>query len=223
MDGEQYCSGSNEVSQIGTSVNDASVSNTKKVKKKVNGKGCSPEGKCDNVDSEQGGQSGRVDCESADGQSVPEHSRIKALNVKFDVSPTPVIIEPEQSASDSESDQHKPIFCTPPLVTEEEMLNGCLGDDGFLYEQSLFENTGSRNLLEPLAYHRVNSSEILYENKKKKVKFVGHYLLGDAVGEGSYSKVKEVLDTLTLERRAAKIMKKKRLRKIPNGEQNVQM
>jgi len=68
----------------------------------------------------------------------------------------------------------------------------------------------------------VNSSEILYEKKKRKVKFVGQYLLGDIVGEGSYSKVKEVLDTVTLERRAAKIMKKKRLRKIPNGEQNVQ-
>lgn len=34
--------------------------------------------------------------------------------------------------------------------------------------------------------------------------------------------MKEVLDTATLERKAAKIMKKKRLRKIPNGEANVQ-
>lgn len=77
-------------------------------------------------------------------------------------------------------------------------------------------------LSEPLSFHRVNSFEILYEKKKKKAKFIGKYVLGDVLGEGSYSKVKEVLDSVTLERRAFKIMKKKRLRKIPNGEQNVQ-
>ncbi|XP_053214272.1 serine/threonine-protein kinase STK11-like [Panonychus citri] len=75
---------------------------------------------------------------------------------------------------------------------------------------------------EPLSFHRVNSVEILYEKKKKRAKFIGHYILGDVLGDGSYSKVKEVIDSLTLERRAFKIMKKKRLRKIPNGEQNVQ-
>ena len=74
----------------------------------------------------------------------------------------------------------------------------------------------------PFAFHRVDSVEILYKEKKKRVKFVGKYIMGDAIGEGSYSKVKEVLDSETLQRRAVKIMKKKRLRKIPNGEQNVQ-
>lgn len=77
----------------------------------------------------------------------------------------------------------------------------------------------------PLAFHRVDSCDILYEKKKKRVKFIGdgdRYIMGDPLGEGSYSKVKEVLDTETLERRAVKIMKNKRLRKIPNGEQNVQ-
>ena len=75
---------------------------------------------------------------------------------------------------------------------------------------------------QPLAFHRVHSFEILYQKKKKKAKFVDKYVMGDVVGEGSYSKVKECLDSSTLERKAAKIMKKKRLRKIPNGEQNVQ-
>ncbi|OTF84169.1 serine/threonine-protein kinase STK11-like protein [Euroglyphus maynei] len=141
--------------------------------------------------------------------------------------------------NDDENDvgnERRPLFVTPPPITEEEMLDGCLGADGFLYEKSLlFEHEPVHGISasggsaiavsiqdKPLSYHRVNSSEILYEKKRRKVKFVSKYLLGDVVGEGSYSKVKEVLDTETLERRAAKIMKKKRLRKIPNGEQNVQ-
>ena len=73
-----------------------------------------------------------------------------------------------------------------------------------------------------IAFHRVSSKDLLYEEKKKRPKFLGSYLMGDILGEGSYSKVKEVLDTRTLQRRAVKIMQEKRLRKIPNGEQNVQ-
>lgn len=72
------------------------------------------------------------------------------------------------------------------------------------------------------AFHQVNEVDVLYQEKKKKAKFIGNYALGDVLGQGSYSRVKEVLDLITLERRAFKIMKKKRLRKIPNGEQNVQ-
>jgi len=75
----------------------------------------------------------------------------------------------------------------------------------------------------PLAFHRVCSNEILYHVKKKVPKFIGNkYLMGGLLGEGSYSKVKEVMDTETLQRRAVKIMATKRLKKIPNGEQNVQ-
>lgn len=75
----------------------------------------------------------------------------------------------------------------------------------------------------PLSFHRVSSVDILYEQKVKGPKFVkSKYLMGSSLGEGSYSKVKEVLDMETLQRRAVKIMKSRRLRKIPNGEQNVQ-
>ncbi len=45
--------------------------------------------------------------------------------------------------------------------------------------------------------------------------------MGDVLGEGSYGKVKECLDSENLCRRAVKIMKKKKLRKIPYGEANV--
>lgn len=71
-------------------------------------------------------------------------------------------------------------------------------------------------------FHRVESDQIIYEEKKKKFKLIGKYVMGDLLGEGSYGKVKEVLDSETLYRRAVKILKKKKLRRIPNGEQNVQ-
>lgn len=63
--------------------------------------------------------------------------------------------------------------------------------------------------------------DLLIYEKDSRPKYVGRYLIGDLIGEGSYSKVKEVIDSETLERRAIKIMKKQRLKKIPNGEENV--
>jgi len=68
---------------------------------------------------------------------------------------------------------------------------------------------------------RVDSKDIVYENKRKPTKFIGKYVMGDVLGEGSYAKVKEAVDSETLIRRAVKIMKKRKLRKIPNGEANV--
>ena len=71
--------------------------------------------------------------------------------------------------------------------------------------------------------YRFNDSDIVYEVPRIRAKTVGDgkYLKGDVLGEGAYSKVKEMLDCHLLRRRAVKIMKKRRLRKIPNGEQNV--
>ncbi|KAL1023034.1 hypothetical protein UPYG_G00035630 [Umbra pygmaea] len=69
--------------------------------------------------------------------------------------------------------------------------------------------------------HRIDSTEVIYEPRRKRAKLIGKYLMGDLLGEGSYGKVKEVLDCETLCRRAVKILKKKKLRRIPNGEQNV--
>eukprot|EP01137_Pigoraptor_chileana_P032415 Opistho-2@21750 len=72
-----------------------------------------------------------------------------------------------------------------------------------------------------LFFQRMNSSQILYVPKRKIPKLVGSYILGDVLGEGSYGKVKEAIDCSSLVRVAVKIMKKKKLRRIPNGEQNV--
>lgn len=74
----------------------------------------------------------------------------------------------------------------------------------------------------PVAFYRFESNEIRCTARKKRVKMIGKYVMGDVLGEGSYGKVKEVLDSQTLCRRAVKILKKRKLRKIPNGEKNVE-
>ncbi|KAK2159643.1 hypothetical protein LSH36_149g04063 [Paralvinella palmiformis] len=75
--------------------------------------------------------------------------------------------------------------------------------------------------LDNLFFHRVESDQIIYQPRQKRAKLIGKYVMGDILGEGSYGKVKECLDSETLCRKAVKILKKKRLRKIPNGEANV--
>jgi len=71
-------------------------------------------------------------------------------------------------------------------------------------------------------FHHYDSNDIVYEVPRPQAKIVGNrYLKGELLGEGSYSKVKEMLDCQTLCRRAVKIMKQRKLRRIPNGEQNV--
>ncbi|XP_054722116.1 serine/threonine-protein kinase STK11-like isoform X2 [Uloborus diversus] len=74
----------------------------------------------------------------------------------------------------------------------------------------------------PVTFYQFDSTEIRCTTPKKKAKMIGKYIMGDLLGEGSYGKVKELLDSVSLCRRAVKILKKKKLRKIPNGERNVQ-
>lgn len=73
-----------------------------------------------------------------------------------------------------------------------------------------------------IAIERVDSRDVVFDNRPKKTKILGKYVMGDVLGEGSYAKVKECIDQETLCRRAIKIMKRKKLKKIPNGEANVQ-
>lgn len=77
---------------------------------------------------------------------------------------------------------------------------------------------------EVVPFYKYDSTDIIYaQPQRPKAKIVGgKYLKGELLGEGSYSKVKEMLDVNTLCRRAVKIMKQRRLRRIPNGEANVQ-
>lgn len=93
-------------------------------------------------------------------------------------------------------------------------------------EDGMYDNLDSPAFLgdeDPnIFFHRVDSDQIIYQPRRKRAKFIGKYLMGDALGEGSYGKVKEMLDSENLRRCAVKIMKRRKLRRIPNGEQNVQ-
>ena len=77
---------------------------------------------------------------------------------------------------------------------------------------------------EVVPFYKYDSTDIIYaQPQRPKAKIIGNkYLKGELLGEGSYSKVKEMLDVNSLCRRAVKIMKQRRLRRIPNGEANVQ-
>ncbi|GBP25773.1 hypothetical protein EVAR_94791_1 [Eumeta japonica] len=129
-------------------------------------------------------------------ESLPD-----AENVEFEVAN---MIAPQ------ESDENFPLDGSP-----EPRSVAWLDDDEI---DDLDLNLDQSNLF----FHRVDSADIIYRSKKKKCKMVGKYVMGDILGEGSYGKVKEMLDSEMLCRRAVKILKKRKLRRIPNGEQNVQ-
>jgi len=52
-----------------------------------------------------------------------------------------------------------------------------------------------------LFFQRLESEEVVYKPSQPKCKFLGKYVMGDLLGEGSYGKVKETLDSETLIRR----------------------
>lgn len=109
-------------------------------------------------------------------------------------------------ASPGSSDLPSPFFNHPQLIESpipEEPGEDHFGDD--------FTD-----------FPRYDSRDIVYEEPQRQAKIVGErYLKGDLLGVGAYSKVREMLDCVTLCRRAVKIMKQRRLSRILNGEENV--
>lgn len=98
--------------------------------------------------------------------------------------------------------------------------NVTLDDDSSCTSEGDQDNEGE----EWLSYLIRNdeTQEIVFQPKLKHAKFIGNrYLKGGVLGEGAYGKVKEILDTHTLQRLAVKILKNAKLKRIPNGEQNV--
>ncbi|KAJ3442846.1 serine/threonine kinase [Anaeramoeba flamelloides] len=57
--------------------------------------------------------------------------------------------------------------------------------------------------------------------KKRETKIVNQYMFGNVLGSGSYGKVREAINQNTHEKVAIKKMKKRRLKRIPNGEESV--
>ena len=120
---------------------------------------------------------------------------------------------------EEEEDDGSPLQAPADLLGPNAYASPQPGDapaPAFMHE--MFDDQGGE---EPMFFQRYTSSQIMYTTKKKTPKLVGRFIMGDMLGEGSYGKVKEAMDSFTLQRVAVKIMKKKKLRKIAGGEANV--
>ena len=90
-------------------------------------------------------------------------------------------------------------------------------------DENLLQDQEEANDQMNFVIQRINSDQIVYREKRKRYKMFGNqYVMGDLLGEGSYGKVKECVDACTLIRRAVKILKRRKLKRIYNGEQSVQ-
>jgi len=69
-------------------------------------------------------------------------------------------------------------------------------------------------------FTQLQPSDISYKIREQP-KMVHQYILGEILGEGSYAKVREAVDSITSRRVAIKILKKRHLKKIPGGENSV--
>jgi serine/threonine-protein kinase 11 len=63
-------------------------------------------------------------------------------------------------------------------------------------------------------------TEVTYKTNKR-TKQVGDYLLGYTLGSGSFSKVREAINTKNNRMHAVKVLKKRNLKRIPLGEESV--
>ncbi len=64
-----------------------------------------------------------------------------------------------------------------------------------------------------------DDDNVQYKSRGKGPKRVHQYVLGEQLGEGSFGKVREAIDSRTLKRVAIKIIKKRLLRKVKDGEE----
>lgn len=115
----------------------------------------------------------------------------------------PIIIDQSSLTSDDCQDNNNHILVDDPVEELKEDLVH-------------FNRPESPNL----GFHRIASDQLIV-TKNKPPKIVGNYLFGDLLGEGAYGKVKECLEMDTLCRRAVKILKGQRMKKVPNGEENL--
>lgn len=62
--------------------------------------------------------------------------------------------------------------------------------------------------------------DVTYKSESR-IKQVNQYVLGERLGEGSFGKVREAIDSNTLKRVAIKIINKRTLKKLKNGEETL--
>lgn len=136
-------------------------------------------------------------------------SYAESLHALAAQSPSQLAPLPEQRKSDPTENRN------PYLPPVSQILD--------YYDQPSITVTGETSdfPLDDMNFIQYTSTDLLYLHKNKAAKMIGRYLMGGLLGEGSYGKVKEGFCSETVRRVAIKIMKQTRLKKIPNGEQNV--
>lgn len=91
------------------------------------------------------------------------------------------------------------------------------------YTNETLTTTNNNNFNEhslPSLFQRLNNSEIKYRDERSKI--LKNYIVGKIIGEGSYGKVKEGIDSITKKRVAIKVFNRQNLRKVTGGEASIQ-
>lgn len=130
----------------------------------------------------------------------------------------PLVQQQQPSILYNYNNGHQHLSPAVPSITPPTQFDLLFGDDE---EEAGQSSSLLLNLTPPtpVPIQRVSSEdELNFYSKRKRAKFIGPYLFGDVIGQGSYAKVKECLDRRNLCRRAVKIMQRRRLRRTPHGE-----
>lgn len=134
----------------------------------------------------------------------------------MDTKKTPRMCGVNLNKEENNSRNHTELILSNPKFSDQSLENGTFQQRNFNNEAPVTwlddEEIDKLDLsnLDPgnMFFNRVDSAEIIYQAKKKSCKMVGKYVMGDVLGEGSYGKVKEVLDSENLYRRAVKVSNK---------------
>jgi len=111
----------------------------------------------------------------------------------------------------SESDSNKSSQESKQKTEKDELVGGIPTEEEF------------QKLVRPsMDIHKdMGSLRVHFKKTEPRPKFVKHYILGQKLGEGAYSKVKEGIDSQTLRIVAVKIVDKRFLKKVRGGMENV--
>ncbi|GJD10399.1 Serine/threonine-protein kinase STK11 [Galdieria sulphuraria] len=111
----------------------------------------------------------------------------------------------------SESDSNRSSRSSRQKTSKDEVVGGIPTEEEF------------QKFVRPsMDIHKdMGSLRVHFKKTEPRPKFVKHYILGQKLGEGAYSKVKEGIDSQTLRIVAVKIIDKRFLKKVRGGMENV--